>query len=237
MPATISSGLTAMTLGGRQRHADRRSGRRHPDGRRRQRQPIRRRAGSDTASYRRCHCRCDGQPRDQHGPEHGGAERTPSSISRIWSARPERHPDRQCRRQQSSPASPATTGWSAARAMTASTAAQGRTASCSAPASGRTPSPASRRRVRAMTRSISPPRSSPISPRCIAIWPSPAPNVVITLDAADTITLKGVTLASLTAADFTFHPGASPAPCRGRRRLGGPRRRVQFAYSMSAELR
>ena len=36
-------------------------------------------------------------------------------------------------------------------------------------------------------------------------------NVVITLDAADTITLKGVTLASLTAADFTFHPGTAPA--------------------------
>ena len=36
-------------------------------------------------------------------------------------------------------------------------------------------------------------------------------NVIITLDAADTITLKGVTLASLTAADFTFHPGAAPA--------------------------
>ena len=36
-------------------------------------------------------------------------------------------------------------------------------------------------------------------------------NVVITLDASDTITLKGVTLASLTAADFTFHAGAAPA--------------------------
>jgi Ca2+-binding RTX toxin-like protein len=36
-------------------------------------------------------------------------------------------------------------------------------------------------------------------------------NVVITLDAADTITLKGVTLASLTAADFTFHAGTAPA--------------------------
>ncbi len=37
-------------------------------------------------------------------------------------------------------------------------------------------------------------------------------NVVITLDAANTVTLTGVTLASLTSADFTFHPGASPAP-------------------------
>jgi hypothetical protein len=38
-------------------------------------------------------------------------------------------------------------------------------------------------------------------------------NVVITLDSADTITLKGVTLASLTAADFTFHAGiVSAAP-------------------------
>ena len=36
-------------------------------------------------------------------------------------------------------------------------------------------------------------------------------NVVITLDSADTITLKSVTLASLTAADFTFHPGTAPA--------------------------
>jgi hypothetical protein len=36
-------------------------------------------------------------------------------------------------------------------------------------------------------------------------------NVVITLDAADTITIKGVTLASLTAADFTFHAGTAPA--------------------------
>jgi Ca2+-binding RTX toxin-like protein len=36
-------------------------------------------------------------------------------------------------------------------------------------------------------------------------------NVIITLDSADTITLKGVTLASLTAGDFTFHPGAAPA--------------------------
>ena len=39
-------------------------------------------------------------------------------------------------------------------------------------------------------------------------------NVVITLDAADTITLKGVTLASLSAADFSFHassPGLSAA--------------------------
>jgi hypothetical protein len=36
-------------------------------------------------------------------------------------------------------------------------------------------------------------------------------NVVITLDSADTITLKGVTLASLTAADFTFHAGTAPA--------------------------
>jgi hypothetical protein len=36
-------------------------------------------------------------------------------------------------------------------------------------------------------------------------------NVVITLDAADTITLKGVTLASLSAADFSFH-ASSPSP-------------------------
>ena len=36
-------------------------------------------------------------------------------------------------------------------------------------------------------------------------------NVIITLDASDTITLKGVTLASLTAGDFTFHPSAAPA--------------------------
>ena len=36
-------------------------------------------------------------------------------------------------------------------------------------------------------------------------------NVIITLDSADTITLKGVTLASLTAADFTFHAGTAPA--------------------------
>ncbi len=36
-------------------------------------------------------------------------------------------------------------------------------------------------------------------------------NVVITLDAADTITLKGVTLASLSAADFSFH-ASSPGP-------------------------
>ena len=42
------------------------------------------------------------------------------------------------------------------------------------------------------------------------------PNVVITHDAADTVTLKGVTLASLTAADFNFHgapnhPTSAPA--------------------------
>jgi Ca2+-binding RTX toxin-like protein len=36
-------------------------------------------------------------------------------------------------------------------------------------------------------------------------------DVVITLDASDTVTLKGVTLASLTAGDFTFHPSAAPA--------------------------
>ena len=36
-------------------------------------------------------------------------------------------------------------------------------------------------------------------------------NVVITLDSADSITLKNVTLASLTAADFTFHAGTVPA--------------------------
>ena len=36
-------------------------------------------------------------------------------------------------------------------------------------------------------------------------------NVIITLDSADTITLKNVTVASLTAADFTFHPGTAPA--------------------------
>ena len=36
-------------------------------------------------------------------------------------------------------------------------------------------------------------------------------DVVITVDASDTITLKNVTVASLTAADFTFHPGAAPA--------------------------
>jgi Ca2+-binding RTX toxin-like protein len=36
-------------------------------------------------------------------------------------------------------------------------------------------------------------------------------NVIITLDSADTITVKNVTLASLTAADFTFHPGTAPA--------------------------
>ena len=38
------------------------------------------------------------------------------------------------------------------------------------------------------------------------------PNVVITLDGANTITLKGVTLASLTAADFTFHASAPSMP-------------------------
>ena len=37
-------------------------------------------------------------------------------------------------------------------------------------------------------------------------------NVVITLDSADTITLKGVTLASLTAADFTFHASSPGLP-------------------------
>jgi Ca2+-binding RTX toxin-like protein len=37
-------------------------------------------------------------------------------------------------------------------------------------------------------------------------------NVVIALNASNTITLQDVTLASLTAADFTFHPGAAPAP-------------------------
>jgi hypothetical protein len=36
-------------------------------------------------------------------------------------------------------------------------------------------------------------------------------NVVIKRDAADTITLKNVTLANLTAADFTFHSGTAPA--------------------------
>jgi len=34
------------------------------------------------------------------------------------------------------------------------------------------------------------------------------PNVIITYDAADTVTVKGVSLASLTAADFSFHAGA-----------------------------
>ena len=36
-------------------------------------------------------------------------------------------------------------------------------------------------------------------------------NVIITLDSADTITIKNVTVASLTAADFTFHAGTAPA--------------------------
>ena len=36
-------------------------------------------------------------------------------------------------------------------------------------------------------------------------------NVIITLDSADTITIKNTTVASLTAADFTFHPGTAPA--------------------------
>ena len=36
-------------------------------------------------------------------------------------------------------------------------------------------------------------------------------DVIITLDSADTITLRNVSRASLTAADFTFHPGTAPA--------------------------
>ena len=41
-------------------------------------------------------------------------------------------------------------------------------------------------------------------------------NVIITLDSADTITIKNVTVASLTAADFSFHPGTAPAaPAQG----------------------
>ncbi len=38
------------------------------------------------------------------------------------------------------------------------------------------------------------------------------PNVVITHDGANTITLKGVTLASLTAADFSFHASSPGLP-------------------------
>jgi serralysin len=38
------------------------------------------------------------------------------------------------------------------------------------------------------------------------------PNVLITHDAANVVTLKGVTLASLTAADFTFHASAPSQP-------------------------
>jgi Ca2+-binding RTX toxin-like protein len=38
------------------------------------------------------------------------------------------------------------------------------------------------------------------------------PNVVITHDGANAITVKGVTVASLTAADFTFHASASSMP-------------------------
>ena len=58
-------------------------------------------------------------------------------------------------------------------------------------------------------------------------------NVIITLDSYDTITLKNVTLASLTAADFTFHSGTAPAaPAAGRgRRLGSPWRRSQFTFA------
>jgi len=36
-------------------------------------------------------------------------------------------------------------------------------------------------------------------------------NVVITLDNFDVLTVKNVTVASLTAADFTFHAGTTPA--------------------------
>ena len=48
-------------------------------------------------------------------------------------------------------------------------------------------------------------------------------NVIITLDSADTITIKNVTVASLTAADFTFHPGiVSAAPPKPPQPLGQP---------------
>ncbi len=38
------------------------------------------------------------------------------------------------------------------------------------------------------------------------------PNVVITHDGADTVTLKGVTTASLNAADFSFHASTPGHP-------------------------
>ncbi len=60
-------------------------------------------------------------------------------------------------------------------------------------------------------------------------------NVIITLDSADTITLKGVTLASLTAADFTFHPGTAPAAPARRSPLGQATVRSSTRISIMAE--
>jgi hypothetical protein len=38
-----------------------------------------------------------------------------------------------------------------------------------------------------------------------------AAGVVITYDGSDTVTLKAVTMASLSASDFTFHAPSAPA--------------------------